>query len=441
LRVVELATAIAGPVCTRYLAYFGAEVIKVESREYPDTFRYYGSRWLSREEYGPGVWQDSSPTMNDFSAGKRSVGLNLRSDAGRQAMERLLARSDIFVSNFTADALARLGLTYERVRAIRPDIIYLSMTGFGLDGPYAGFVAWGKNLSALTGIDDLTGWADRPPSGISLVAYSDQTSGLYGFIAVLAALAHRDATGEGQFIELSQFEATVALLGSLILEADLTGRIPRRQGNAVPEAAPQGVYPCRGQDEWVALTVADGAQWQALCRVMGRPDWAGDPGLASMAGRAARRAELDAEIARWTSQHTAAEVAAWLQAEGVPAMPVLDHGALARDEHLVGRGFWSFAPQPRFGLELLTGVAIRLRSTPGGFWRAGPPLGWDNDYVLGELCGYSEAERRRLVEEGAVFPPARPELRLTRPFRRYIGTLLPNYPGHTPPDSETAPDA
>ncbi|MER3407362.1 MAG: hypothetical protein C4292_00630, partial [Nitrososphaera sp.] len=245
IRVLELATAIAGPVCTRYLAYFGAEVIKVESREYPDTFRYYGSHWVDREAYGLDVWLDSSPTMNDFSAGKRSVGLNLRSEAGYQAMERLLSRSDVFISNFTADALASLGLTYEQVRAIRPDIIYLSMTGFGSDGPYASFVAWGKNLSALTGIDDLTGWPDRPPSGISLVAYTDQTSGLYGLVAILAALEHRDATGQGQFIELSQFEATVALLGPLILEAEVTGRIPQRQGNAVPSAAPQGGYPCR----------------------------------------------------------------------------------------------------------------------------------------------------------------------------------------------------
>ncbi|MER3407363.1 MAG: hypothetical protein C4292_00635 [Nitrososphaera sp.] len=160
-----------------------------------------------------------------------------------------------------------------------------------------------------------------------------------------------------------------------------------------------------------------------------------------MASRKVHQAELDVEIARWTSQQTAVEVATWLQTEGVAAMPVLDHGALVRDEHLISRGFWSFAPHPRFGRELVTGVAIRLGATPGGFERAGPPLGWDNDYVLGELCGYSEVERRRMLDEGAVFSPVRPELRLVRPYRRYIGTLLPHYPGHVTPESEANFDA
>lgn len=429
IRVFELGAAIAGPTCTRYLAHFGAEVIKVESRYNPDPLRLFGSGWLSPERFGRAVWMDSNPALNEHNAGKKALGLDLKKPEGQAVAKRLLSECDVFVSNFTVRAIRSLGLDYETVRTVKPDIIHVEMSGYGsAPGPYTNYLAWGKNLVALTGIDELTGWPDRPPVGITRIAYPDHSNSLYAFISVLAALDYRERTGEGQAIDLSQFGATAAFLGPQLLDYEVNGRCAERTGNRLPRAAPHGVYPSRGNDSWVAIGIFAEEEWRSLCRVAGHPEWAEDPRFCTLEARLEHQDELDPLIGAWTGLHTNVEVAEWLQKAGVPASPVLDYPALALDPQLAARDFWLLADSRRFGKDLFTGVPIQLSDTPGHVERAGPALGEDNDYVLSEICGYSGAEIEALVEKDVVHPMALPDLRLERPFALWLPHFMPLLP-------------
>jgi crotonobetainyl-CoA:carnitine CoA-transferase CaiB-like acyl-CoA transferase len=427
IRVFELSIAIAGPVCGRYLAHFGAEVIKVESLKNPDVIRLLGSGWLARDRHGLQAWGDCGPYVNEMMTGKRSLGLDLKSRAGLDAAKRLLEKCDVFISNYSAPAVVALGLDYESVRAVKPDIVYAGISGFGSDpaAPYYDFIAWGPNQGPLVGLDDLTGWPDRPPAGVVTIAYPDYTNGIHAAIAVLAALEHRDRSGEGQLIDMSQQEATVALFGSALLECELTeGATPRRSGNRHPRAAPHGIYPCRGRERWVAISVFNDVEWRALCGVAKAPQWADDPRFRTLEDRLANQDSLDEIIAAWTCGRFDTEVSEWLQRVGVAAAPVLDDPRVATDPQLEARGFWILADHHHYRKDLATGNPIHLDDTPGFVERAGPSLGEDNDYALGHVCGYSAPEIQRLVDCGAVFPMIA-DVRLERPYLRWIRHFLP----------------
>lgn len=426
IRVFELSVAIAGPVCGRYLAHFGAEVVKVESLRHPDVIRFLGSGWLPRDRHGAQAWADSGPFANEFMTGKRSVGLDLKSPGGIAAARRLLESCDVFVSNYTAPALAALGLDYESVRRIRPDIVYASISGFGADPetPYYSYVSWGPNQGPLSGLDDLTGWPDRPPSGVVSVAYPDYSNGIHGAIGVLAALEHRDRTGEGQIVDLSQQEATVALLGGALFQLETASHGPSRDGNRHPQAAPHGIYPCRGRERWVAISCFNDAEWRALAAVAERREWAEDPRFRTLEDRLANAEALDELVAGWTGGRFDSEVSEWLQRAGVAAAPVLEGARVATDPQLEARGFWILADHAHYGKDLATGNPIRLEETPGGVGRVAPALGQDNAHVLGSLCGYTAAEIEALVAEGAAFPCV-VDVRLERPYLRWIRHFMP----------------
>ncbi|MDO8673210.1 MAG: CoA transferase [Dehalococcoidia bacterium] len=428
IRVFELSIAVAGPQCGRYLAHFGAEVIRVESRRYPDGTRR-GAHWLRQDTYGPGVWGDTNPTVGEGLAGKRSLDIDLKTPKGAEAAKRLIAKCDVFLANFSAPAVKGLGLDYESLRSFKPDIVYALLSGFGAtSSPYYDYLAWGPNQSPLCGLDDLTGWPDRPPSGIANCAYPDYANAAHMVFAILAALDHRDRTGRGQLIDLSQFEATVSLLGPLLLNHQANYRIISRLGNRLDWAAPQGVYPCRGEEKWVALTVSTETEWRALCHVFEHAEWIEDPRFRSTRNRLDHHDELDQLLAVWTCQRTSAEIAEHLQRAGVAAAPVMDGMALAADEHLQSRDFWIVADHARFGKDIVTGNPVNLSETPGRVDRAAPAAGEDNEYVLGEICGYSPAEIEAMVAEGAVNPMASPETRLKRPYLRWIRHLMPHLP-------------
>lgn len=241
IRVLAHVVGIAGPIASRVFAWFGADVIRLESRVNPDLIRRVGSRWLGPDAHGPEVWTDSSPLLNELWGGVRSVGLNLKDPEAFAAAERLIASCDVFLSNFSAPALRDSGLGYEALAALRPDLVYVVLPGFGAtEGtPYHDYLAWGPNQAPLVGLDELTGWPDRPPAAIASIALPDYTNGLTGVVGALAALEHRDRTGEGQRVEVAQFEATVALLGDLFLDHELTGNVPGRAGNRGGWAAPR----------------------------------------------------------------------------------------------------------------------------------------------------------------------------------------------------------
>ncbi len=414
IRVVELSIAIAAPTCGKYLAHFGADVVKVESARNPDVIRL-----LAR---------DTGSALGEFNAGKRSLGLDLKSEGGREAVRKLLANSDVFLTNYTAPAIAGLGLTYDEVREVRPDIVYAGLPGFGArrDAPYYDFVAWGPNQAPLVGLDALTGVPGGDPAGIATISYPDYSSGVHAVVAVLAELRRRARTGQGAYIDLSQMEATVSLLGPLVLAHDRTGVTPGPAGNRRPGLAPQGVYACRGDDRWVAVTVVDDERWEALCAVAGHPEWAGRAEWSGVEGRLAHHDEIDAAISAWTAGHSAVEVAAWLQEAGVAACPVLDNEALVVDEHLGDRRFWALAPHPRVGLDLFTGIPLHLSRADAALASSGPPFAEHTRAVLGEVCGYDAAAIDALVAAEAAFEPSvDPNEPSERPWKGWARVAMP----------------
>lgn len=428
IRVFELTIAIAGAATGRYLAYYGAEVIKVESRLNPDVSRR-GSGWHAMNEHGIEVWMDSSPHVMENMWGKKSIGLNLKAPDGIEASRRLLSQCDIFLTNYSPPAIEALGLDYESVRKIRPDIIHIVLSAYGsTPDPYYSYLAYGPNQTPLAGLDDLTGWPDRSPSGISNNSYADFLNGSSGLFAVLAALDYRDRTGEGQCIDLSQFEGSISLLGPNLLDMERNGNVPSRMGNRSPWVAPHGVYPCRGKERWVAISVFNEDEWFALCAAVEHLEWADDPRFFTLQQRLANQDELDSLISEWTSRYTPVEIAESLQEVGVAAAPVMDIPGLVVDPHLAARDFWILAEDTRFGKELGTGQSIHLSDTPGHITRAKPCLGEDTLQLLRDVCDFSDAEIEGMIERRAVFPMARPEIKLQRPYRPWIGHFMPQLP-------------
>lgn len=424
LRVFEVSIAVAAPSCGRFLAYHGAEVIKVESKHNPDVARAFGSAWARKPELAD-VFCDTSPYVAEMSGGKLSLGLEMKEPGALEAAYRLLATCDVFLSNYAAPAMAELGLSYDAVREHQPNIIYAGMTGFGVnpDAPYYNFRAYGPNQAPLVGLDDLTGYPDQPPAGITSIAPPDYIGGLHASIAVLSALAQRDATGQGCFIDISQLETTVSLLGPWLTGHDLGAPPLVRDGNRLGWAAPCGTYPCAGDDRWVAISVTDDTAWQRL-RALAGLDAVGD-GFAdcdTLARRRERHDEIDRAIAAWTTHRSAHEAAATLAGHGVAAYPVHDHAGVAGDEHVRDRGYFEVRPSTRMGRDLMSGHPIRMSDTPARLERAGPNMGEHTREVLGSL-GYDDAAIDEMISSGAAFTDAQPELTLERPFDSWYETM------------------
>lgn len=434
LRVLELSVAVAAPCAGRYLAYHGADVVKMESRVNPDVARMFGSAWARTEELAA-VFFDTSPYLPEMTAGKRSIGLELKDPDALAAAHTLLGDCDVFLSNYTAEALGRLGLGYDDLKAINPGLIHVVMPGFGVDPslPYYPFRAFGPNQAPLVGLDALTGYPDEEPAGIASVAPPDYVAGMHAVVSILSALEHRDNTGEGTSIVVSQMETTVSLLGPYLVDHALTGRSPVPAGNRCAWAAPTGIYPGNGVDRHVALTVDSDEAWAALASLVGpgldRPAWA------SLEGRTTGHDEIDRLVTAWTATLSPAEAAARLQAAGVAAYEVLDHRGVLGDPQIRDRQYYDVAPSARFGRDLFSGHPIRLSETPAGVPWAGPNMGQHTREVLSERAGLSEAQIDALIEREAAFVDREPEVRLRRPFDAWYEVA-----GLLDPDAATATD-
>jgi benzylsuccinate CoA-transferase BbsF subunit len=429
VRVFELGIAIASPCCGRYMAHHGADVLKVESPTSPDVVRLLGSAWLREDEERAAALADSSPYVSEMNADKRSIALDLKRDDARAVAYRLLSNCDVFIANFAARALVDLGLDYESVRAVKPDIVYVQLPGFGSDPskPYYPFVAWGPNQAPLVGLDDLTGHADREPAGIATVAPPDYLSAFHALNAVLLGLEHRDRTGEGVHVDISQFETTVGLLlAPFAMEHSLTGSTTSRIGNRSLWYAPEGVYPCVGHERWIAVSVDTDDAWQAL-RTMASPAL-DDERFDTLEGRMAAQDELDAAMAGWTAGFESADLAARLQGVGVTAHLVSTNEDLLQDEHVKSRGYYQVSPGPRFTRDVYSGNPIRLSDTPGRNDRAGPSMGEHTVEILTEIVGMTAEEVQGLVDAGAAFTMNEPELRVERPYEQWLHILFPGEP-------------
>ena len=394
IRVCDFSWIVAGPQATSILADLGAQVIKVENEAHLDSVR------LMPGEPGP----NRRGLHNNFNRNKLSITANLGHPGGRELVERLIAVSDLVVENFSPGAFARMGFPYERLREIRPDIVYMSISGYGHLGRDSSYVTWGPTAQAVSGATAVSGLPDQPPAGWGF-SYLDHTAGYYGAIAALMALYHRSQTGEGQHVDLSQVETGMLLAGVNMLDFQVNGRPSERIGNRSrwPAVAPHGIYPCAGDDRWIAITVEDDASWRALCAELGLPALAVDERFTTNESRVANQDVLDAAIASCTPEREPHELMEALQARGVPAGVVQTmEDRMERDPQLAARGFYPVASHPELGDHRFEGLPMRFSNARWRVDRGAPLLSEHTREVATEVLGYSEAEFEQLRAEGAV---------------------------------------
>jgi len=398
VRVVDMTWVWAGPYLGSLLGMLGAEVIKVESRSRPDFFRRFVVWPLADaepEELGP----NEGMMFNTVNLSKLGVALNLVRPEGIDLIKRLVAVSDVVIENMRAGILKRMGLDYEALRAVNPRIILLSSSARGGAGPEAHYAGYASVHHAVGGGTYITGYPDGPPGyAIGDVDLMNATAGAF---AVVAALYHREETGEGQFIDFSQCEGVTALIGEVLLDYQMTGRIPGRKGNSDDFMAPHNLYPCWGVDRWLAIAVETDEEFAALARVMEKPEFADDPRFATAAARKRNEADLDAIISEWTRLRDRDLMARQLGEAGVAAAPSRDARDLMRDPHLRARGVFVELDHPETGPRDFVGLPWQMSGCQPVLERA-PLLGEHNDYVFGQLLGLDEAEIARLKESGII---------------------------------------
>ena len=397
LRVIEVTANWAGPLVGRHMGDLGAEVIKVEHVARPAT----RALWYPGNEPGKRPYNRAG-YFNNLNRSKLDVSLDLSTDEGRELFLDLVERADVVVENNSARVMPNLGLSWEELSARNPRLVMASISGFGASGPERDYVAYGANIEASSGLAAVTGYHDDDLPYRANTFYADPITGNYATIAVLAALRARSLTGRGQWIDLSLNECAASFFGDAFVEYQRTGEPPPRRGNRHPVDAPQGAYQTVGDDDWFVLTVRDDEEWQALCSVLGRDDWATDVELATAEGRRTRHDELDAAIAAWASDLDHREAAETLQAAGVPAAPVLANYELVTDRHLHERGFYIPIAHPEAGVIPFAGMPWKLSRTPGNVVRPAPRFAEHNEYVLGELLGLGGARIAELEASGVA---------------------------------------
>jgi crotonobetainyl-CoA:carnitine CoA-transferase CaiB-like acyl-CoA transferase len=406
IRVLDLSQVWSGPYCTRVLADLGAEVIKVEATTRPDPERGPGPELASSAPRYPDGDPGERPynragRFNEYGRNKFGITLNLRDPECLDMARELVRISDLVVENYSVGVMDRLGLGYQDLKRLRPDIILLSMPGWGCTGPEAHYVAYGPTQEAMSGLSSLTGYPGGPPT-LTGIFYGDPIGGVTGAAAALIALWHRYQTGQGMHIDLSQREASMLLLPEVLLEYQFNGRILAPEGNRHPSMAPHGCYPCRGDDSWIAIAVEDDAQWRTFCQVMCHPEVAKVPRFSTALERLRNRDALDDLIATWTPEHEHYALMHTLQEAGIAAQAVLNMAELLDDPHYRARGFFQTIPHPEAGTHPHTSQPWRSSDTPLPIRRPAPCLGEHNTQVLGQLLGVPQETLQRLEEEGKI---------------------------------------
>ncbi len=356
VRVLDLTAFWAGPSATQYLATLGADVIKVESIQRPDSMRFNVSVSPKTER-----WWEQGYLFLSANLNKRGITLNLGDDRGRQLFLQLAAQSDVVVENFTPRVMENFELTYDVIREVRPDVVMVSMPGWGLEGPWRDRPGFATTMEQASGMAFVTGYDDGPPMAPGLC---DPLAGVHGAFAVLAALEERRKTGRGQHVEVPMIDLAVNVSAEQILEFEAYGELMTRTGNRCLQAAPQGVYACAGADEWLALSVTTEEQWKALCEAIGAQSWAADPELATVDQRYAAHDRIDAEIGAWCAHQALSAALDALGAAG--AQPVVPAYAIDEDRQMQARGFWEPVIHPVVGEHRYPGMADAPLGRSGG---------------------------------------------------------------------------
>ena len=402
-RVVDFGTAWAGPMGAQLLGDMGAEVIKVESHVRMDGLRL--GRPLVGEDFAGGdrgLWPELQPLYHSLNRNKMCVTVNLKEPDGLALVKDLIAQSDVVMHNFSPGVMDRLGLGYEALRALRPDIIVVSMPAAGETGPERDILAYAPIVQALSGMMSLVGYPDEPLVGEIQSAWCDAVASLHAALAAAAALRHRNRTGQGQYVEVAQLEASTAMMGESLLGFSMNGKVSEPMGNVDPEFGPHNNYPCAGDDRWVSIAVRTQEEWLAFCTALGLPDWGKAPRFADRYLRHVNRAELDKHVAAWTSQRSPEEVTELLQGAGVAAMTVMHIGDQFQEEHFHQRNAFLETEHPHIGAEWLYGQPWVMSGAEAKVRRPAPLLGQHNEYVFGELLGVPAPSLKLLVESGAV---------------------------------------
>jgi crotonobetainyl-CoA:carnitine CoA-transferase CaiB-like acyl-CoA transferase len=379
VKVVEAASMLAAPLAGMMLADHGAEVIKIEIPGRGDEMRHWGYH-----KDGKGLY------WKLISRNKRLVTLDLRTDQGREAILELLGDTDVLIVNFRPGTLERWGLSSEILREAKPDLIVLRVSGFGQTGPKASYPGYGTLAEAMSGFASINGWPDRPPL-LPPFGLADAITGMTAAFGVLAALRHRDATGEGQDVDVALYEGIMTILGSLIVDYDQGDVVATRTGNVTPFAAPRGTYPT-ADEKWIALAGSSQATAGRLFRAIGKPEWVEDERFITNRDRVANNDTIDEAIHAFSIQRTAKEVMEVLEAHEVPATEVMTVDAIVKDEHLRERGSLIEVDDPDFGTVTMQAPVPRLTASPGrvrfsGRWE----MGHDNEEVLGAQAQSGDA--------------------------------------------------
>ena len=395
VRIADFTWVWAGPFATLQLAHLGAEVIRIESEN-----RVCVTRRIPPFADGQGGINRSG-YYNQFNQGKLSLSLNFKQPEAIEIAKKLVSVSDVVSENFAAGVMDKLGLGYDVLKKIKPEIIMIAMSGYGAVGPESSYVSYGPAQAPLSGLCSLTGFPDFPPMHVGF-SYGDPNGGLHGAFAILAALMHRARTGEGQYIDMSQMETSIALLGEAVMAQAMNGVQPPRIGNRDPHMAPHGLFHCKGEDRWVSIVVANEEEWSRFCSGIGRPELTSDSRFATLAARKQHEDELESFITTWTETLTAEEVTARLQAVGVAAYPALTNKELTEDSHLHNRGFFVELPHAEVGVRRHAGTPWEFSDTPCQVRRPAPCLGQDTDDVLQRILGYSSEDLASLRAKGVL---------------------------------------
>jgi crotonobetainyl-CoA:carnitine CoA-transferase CaiB-like acyl-CoA transferase len=395
LRIIDFTHDWVGPFSTRILADFGAEVIKIEYVKRLCAFR--GGR-LENQMY------NRHPRWYQVNRNKLSVTLDLKVEKDLQAVKDLVKVSDILVNNSRPGVMEKFGLSYDELKQLKDDIILVSLSAFGNDGPFSNYAGYGATIEPMSGLPQLTAYKKNGKR--YRIREMDVINGMMAAAALVTALLHRQNTGEGQHVDLSQMEtATHALLAGHLLEFLMQKSISLPVGNRHPNYAPQGCYRCKGDDKWVALTIRSEAEWQKFCDIIGRPELFSDRRFETAAVRITHHDELDRHIESWTVQHTHYDVVHMLQNNGIPAGAVLNASELTQDDHLKQREYFISAGDGT--RNLFPGMLAQLSIGSARLFRKGPDLGFDNEYVLCDIIGRSQDEITPLKEDqiGTAYDP------------------------------------
>lgn len=394
VKVVDFGWVLAGPIVFKFLADYGATVIHVESHKRPDILR------VSTPYKDAVAGVNRAGYYAYWAANKYSVSLDLDQTGGLEIAKKLVSWADIVGDSHRPGVMERLGLGYDDLRKIKPDIIMIRSSNQGLTGPNASHPGFGNHLNGLAGFVDLVGWPDQPPISL-IVAYTDYVAPHFAVAALVGALDYRRKTGKGQLLDLSQLEVGLQLLAPVLINYVVNDVEDSRMGNSCSYAAPHGVYRCKGEDRWCAIAVFDDAEWESFCEVIGNAPWAQDPKFSTLRGRKENEEELDRLVEGWTINYNAEEVMRRMQDAGVAAGVVQNAKDLYEDPQLKERAYFWVMEHKELGKFSHLGQPSILSKTPAKPYRPAPCLGEHTEYVCRELLGMSESEFDKFLIDGA----------------------------------------